>query len=337
LVQDVAALESSHEYISILRAKALNIKVKPKTVRYGSAILVDNVITVLKNVKESFLNYLDIDFRKTFDLSKFSDPEKLIRDLRFEASPLLVGLKYQSFTASISSDAVIMAKQYDSSIFEWKRGIFERYKQEVFYHDYQSLESSKAISENYNEEQRRRIFRPVIDLFQDVNPFEFSITNPSFSRIEKAFRPVSKPIRDVLIPIVKLEEKTKDYELFQTIGLAKPDTGGSIPKSGVISSQILESAEFTYSVQDIKVDKEYLALKDEILISIKYAKPVFSLEFTPLKLVIHAYDYQELIKDFNRTFFGTYNRIMMQKSNEMTADEVEMKSFLDSVVFAKSL
>lgn len=328
--------ELANDYMQMLRQKALNVRVKPKSPTYGSAVILDNVIEVLRKVRESFRNFLAIDFSKTFENRHFTNSDKLLSNLQSEAVLLLSNVKFSSFAASIAPDLRVMASQYSDEISEWKSGVFDRFKTDVFRTEYDSIPDLKPLTERYSDEERRLIFGPVLDLFKANNAYNFTITDPSYAKEERKYRPVSKPIRDILVPAVHPIEVVPERELFQSFGLAAPESGGAISKANVIATQALTTAEFRVPLNTIQFEKEELILREQIEIEIKYEKPVFTISSEILKIRINAYDYASVLKDFQKTFIELYRELKAKPSSELSSDELSAMSFMDSVVFASA-
>lgn len=323
----------AHEYMQMLRQQALNIRVKPKNPTYGSAVILDNVIEVLRKVRESFRNFLGIDFNKSFGHQHFNNSDKLLANLQSEAVLLLSNVKFSSFAASIAPDLRVMASQYSDEISDWKSGVFNRFKTDVFLTEYNSIPELKPLTERYTDEERRLIFGPIIDLFKDNNTYNFTLTDTSFAIEERKYRPVSKPVRDILVPTVQPIDIVPNRELFQSFGLASPESGGAISKANVITTQALTTAEFRVSLDTIQFEKEELILREQIEVEIKYEKPIFSISSEILKIRTNAYDYNSVLKDFQEAFIELYQELKKKPSSELSSDELSAQAFMDSVVF----
>ena len=326
--------ELAQDYLQMLRKKALNVRVKPKNPTYGSAVMLDNVIEVLRKVRESFRSFFTIDFDKAFGHQHFNNADKLRANLQSEAVLLLSNVKFRSFSASIAPDLQVMASQYSDEISEWKSGVFDRFKTDVFRTEYDSIPDLKPLTERYTDEERRQIFGPILDLFKDNNAYNFTITDPTYALEERKYRPVSKPVRDILIPTVEAIDVLPERELFQSFGLAAPESGGAISKGNVITTQALTTAEFRVRLNAIQFEKEELILREQIEVEIKYEKPIFTISTEILKIRTNAYDYNTVLRDFQKSFIELYQELIAKPSSELSADELSAKSFMDSVVFA---
>ena len=325
---------STPDYLQQLREQALHVWVQPKKPTHLTAVYLDNVIEVLKRVKESFLNFVEIDFWKNFHNAGFKEPDKLLAGLRSEANPLLVNLKFSSFAASISSDLVVMARQYTPEINTWKREVFARYRTEVFEaSNYESEEAAKQIAEPYTPQERRRIFQPVVELFKESNNYSLALTDSQFRQKRRVYKPVAKRVRNILIPALTEEETQRHKSLFQIMGMGDAESASG--KLDIISRQEMESASFTHTLSHIRSEKDELYLSEEIDITIRYEKPQFYLDFSPLQLVLAANDYAGLVKLFQQQFIAIYNYLQERPDDILSADEIIQKEYFRRVVFSK--
>jgi hypothetical protein len=227
-----------------------------------------------------------------------------------------------------------MASQYSDEISEWKSGVFDRFKTDVFQIEYDSIPELKPLTERYSDEERRQIFCPILDLFKANNSYNFTITDPSYAIEERKYRPVSKPVRDILVPAIQSIDVVPERELFQSFGLAAPESGGAISKANVIATQALTTAEFRVPFNTIQFEKEELILREQIEVEIRYEKPVFTIASEVLKIRINAYDYTSVLKDFQKAFIELYRELKAKHSNDLSSDELSAQAFMDSVVFA---
>jgi hypothetical protein len=325
----------SPDYLQQLRAQALHIWVQPKKLTHLTAVYLDNVVEVLRRLKDSFLNYVEIDFGKNFASEDYKEPEKLLASLRNEANPLLVGLKFSSFAASISSDLVVMAKQYSPEINAWKRDVFLRYKSEVFEAaNYESEQAAEQLADPYTPQERRRIFQPVVELFKESNEYSVALTDAHFREKKKVYKPVTKRVRNILVPTLSAAEEHKARSLYQIWGMGDAESGKG--KLEEIARQEMESASFTRILTHIRFEKEEIYLAEEIELAIQYDKPMFSLRFAPLQIALTDNSYAELVKSFQKRFIEVFNDLRSRPDSDLAFDEASMKEYLQRAVFSKA-
>ena len=325
--------EAPH-YIQQLRDFALTMIISPKRPTHLTAVHVDNVIEVLRKVKESFLNYLEINFRKRFEGTNIKNLDRLLSDLRIEASPILVNVGYSSFAASISSDLVVMTTQYSQEINVWKRSLFARYQNEVFGAEtYESEGVASGMAQSYNPEERNKIFKPVVDLFKDSNKYTIALTGPNFTQKKKVYKPVSMTVKRILIPELPQEEG-KNKDLFQIWGMG--DAESNRTKLEVFSKQVMESASFSRLFPDITFDKFTIYLKEALNLTIRYEKPVFFTDFDPLRISLSNDDYMGLVNAFQQQFIDKYFELNNLLNESLSEDEISQKEYLDEIVLTIS-
>ena len=169
-----------------------------------------------------------------------------------------------------------------------------------------------------------------MEALEEIFINDFNNVCPEISAIQCA----TYAVRDILIPTVEAIDVLPERELFQSFGLAAPESGGAISKGNVITTQALTTAEFRVRLNAIQFEKEELILREQIEVEIKYEKPIFTISTEILKIRTNAYDYNTVLRDFQKSFIELYQELIAKPSSELSADELSAKSFMDSVVFA---
>lgn len=333
VISEVEAEEFS--YLGILRAKAIYLKIEPKIKKYSKAILVDNIIDFLKNVKVSFLNYSRVNFVREFAHNDFKDYDDILNNLLRESSPLCVDLKWSSFGVSIVSDTVIMSEQYSDKINKWKTDLFEGYKKEVLLSDYSSEQFIGSISNKYSKEERQQIFSNMVDAFKESSPYRVSLTDNSFKTILKKYSPVSRPVKEILVPKIAKEEKEETKKLFRTFGLAPSDSQGIIKKKDIIESQQVDYAELSHKTNQFILGDKILELKEQYETKMIYEKGDFIINDTQFNIYTSSDDYGNTIQSYHKSIIEQYSKIVLATS-ELTPDEETIKERFDNIVFSRN-
>jgi hypothetical protein len=326
--------EESFVYLGILRAKAICLKIEPKTKKYSKAILIDNIIDFLKNIKASFVNYSRVNFIKVFEQSEFKNFQDVLNNFLKESSPFCVDFNWNSFGVSIVSDTVIVSEQNSDKISEWKRNLFEEYKKEVLLSDYSSEQFIRYISEKYSKEERQQIYSNIVDVFKEGTSYKVSLTNNNFKTILKEYTPVSKPVKEILVPKIDNEEKEETKKLFRTFGLAPTDSQGIIKKKDIIESQQIDYAELSYKTTQFAFGDKVLYLKEQYETKMIYEMGDFIINDTQFNLYFSSDDYGNTIQTYHKKMIDLYSKIILTTS-ELTTDEQIIKVRFDDIVFSR--
>jgi hypothetical protein len=318
--------KDENAYLEFLRDKAINIKIEPKIEYYRKAIVVDSILDTLKNLRTSIENYVEVNFKKSFSETDFMEFHKVLEGVKRDYRPLCVNLKFQSFGASICVDDAVNFKEYNPKILEWKKGLFDKYKNEVIDINYESSGSLKEIIDKYSDEERNLIYNPIVDSLKDKNRYRVSLTDKNFRSVEKTLKPISKTTQDILVPKIKKEIEPISKTLIQSWALAEgPD---KVSKKDIFKSSEMEYAEFTNTISDVSFEKEYLVVKEPYQIKIVYKKPHFTIEDNTFEIFTRAETFSEVIMSYNKILINIYKKFKIPNP-EFSVEENVLKENLD--------
>ncbi|MEM6736108.1 MAG: hypothetical protein AAF620_08575 [Bacteroidota bacterium] len=327
-----------NSYLDHLRSTAIHLRVEAKSPTHSKAVFVKNAVDFLKSISNSFSNFVDVNFRKAFESDKFGDDyNKVLGQIISKTQLLVVDQRFKSFGVSISSDTSIMQNQYSHEINSWRKQLFDQYKDEVLLIDYQSLDVAEAISEKYNENERNLIYKGFISTFKEKSSYKVSITNSHYSETIKEYKPVSKPINNVLVPKLVREDANEERVLYQEFFMDIKDSQKPAKKSDIIERKALDYAEFSHSTKNIEVGKDYLILLEEWLIQIVYEKGTFILDLEDLNIHLRSDDYSKLIESFYTEVLTTYDKLTETSDEDLGVDDLSRKEFLASLVSMRSI
>ncbi len=327
-----------NQYSHALLNNSISIKVENKSEKFLSAIKVDSVLSVLKNIKQSFTSYISINFRKDFSSNDFKaiNFDSLISTIINDSELLIPNLKYGSFCASITTD-YLMSKEFSPQIKKWRQETFLKFKQEVIEVDY-DLSLANIISEKYTELDRKAIYNPIIDISKDSNDYKVSITDKSFTKTKKTLKPITKLIREKLIPKSEPVESTKTETLFQIIGMGeKVDEKLKINKSNILETKELDYAEFTQTTNTISFKENELYLKDPLEFKILYNRGTFIIEYSPLNIYIENSSFEFVKNDFYKAVVDLYISLINNDNSELSIVDLKIKNSLIDLVSITNL
>ncbi|WP_421890523.1 hypothetical protein [Marinoscillum sp.] len=294
-------------YLNFLREKAINLKIEPSQDKHGSAIKLDNVFKVLKAVKTSLDNYIEINFEREFGLEEDANAN-ILTNLKKDAQPLIVDLAYRSFGASISSDFVVMSKHYNSKIDKWKRTLFDRFRDDVIHFDYESVESLDILKGKFSDVERKKIYSPFVSILQSSSGLKLSLTDKNYS-VVKTFRPFSRATKNVLSPKIDIVDSGEISLERKYIEVTKDNLKGKHTKT--LTNEQLESAEFSVQIAELKNDTDELILKEPIEITVDYSKPQYSIDYELFEFILTGSSYEYVINEFVKKFISEYNRLIV--------------------------
>jgi len=325
--------DAEREYLHALVNDSISFKIESKSKKYLSAVKVDNLLNVLKNIKQSFTSYVSINFKKDFSSDDFKNLnfDTLLSTIVKDSELLMPNLAYGSFCASITTD-YLMSKEFSPIIQNWRKETFIKYRNEVIEIDY-DVQILNVLTEKYDEMDRRAIYSPIIEISRETNDYKISITDSSFRKIRKTLKPVSKPIREKLLPKIQSPEIIKSESLFQIIGMAEKTAEElKLNKKSILETKELDYAELTQSTDTIAYKGEELYLKEIFEYKIIYDRGVFIIDYPPLDLHIESQSFDLVKNEFYKNIIELYKRLQKLAIDQLSISESSLKNRIAELV-----
>ena len=209
-----------HFHTERLKKHAFYIKFSPKSSKHGETIgLGELAEKLLPKVTAAYKNYSRADFYNKFK-AKITDPAKLIQTynrisdlLQFRIVETAIG----SFEMGIAADNFTQVEIEDKEIKNWANHVGENFKEDVLNINLEDSEQYEKITSKFDDEQRAKIYQPIIDLAQDKNT---AFTYKPFK--QSKYHPLKKITQNTiksLIPVKPTETIAPEFEVvkFATI------------------------------------------------------------------------------------------------------------------------
>lgn len=241
-------------YLETLRKDAFYLKFSSTNKKYGEILGLKEIANnFLEKISKSYTNFLRIDFNKRFK-NHFTDRTKLnstinrlIADLDFR----MVDLKFGSFEIGLSVDDLMKSSIEDKKIRGWAKKVAYDYKKIVLDEEITKEESAEIIR-NFSEEERFRIFKPIIEIADNPN-FELKIKNDKDERYKYIGLKNKKVAQELLQKNLSISvAKEQDLGLIQfTAIIDKNDKKKFIKIEDTLFNQVHE-AVYTIRKQDFE-------------------------------------------------------------------------------------
>jgi hypothetical protein len=200
---NVAQLNSNlTDYFEILKKDAIYFKLSSENVMFQQTLEVNDVWTFLKNLSTSYTNYIKIEFEKTFGASFGGDNDKIKKTLSklIELSRLrVVALEYKSFSVGVSADSFMGKTEIGKDVQDWRDEVIKNYKNDVIDINFDSKDDLDKILGKFSEEERKKIYDPLISSINNTSEYSISVTDQKFTPKRKMKR-IPTPIVDLVIP-----------------------------------------------------------------------------------------------------------------------------------------
>lgn len=308
-------------YVLNLRGKAMEFRIKETSDKYGGAVRISHAIDFLNNVQNSYSNYADIKFRKTYvPVNPDRKYETLANKFRKNSSLLAVDLNYKSFGISIAADDGLMDHIgiHNKDVTNMQNLLFEDFKKDVILPDYNSQDFQREISQKFSPEERKRIFSPIQKSINNGEGYTLSLTTDDYTKEIKKFRTLTSVAQETLVPEIEVP-KEPEASLIKTVS---QKIGG---KKKTLIAEDLKKAEFDKKISEVKTKDKAFHFSDPYQILVKFDNGKFSIIDENLEIDVYANDGQEIFNLYSTEFIDKYTFLLENVSNL----SLEQQSILD--------
>lgn len=328
--------KSQYNYLQILRDNAINIRLKPSLPKYADAVFIEDIVSVLKTVKTSFDNFIRVNFLQTFGIEKYGDKTNYaISKLRNDFPLLYVNSKFKSFGASLSTDAIVVTKEkYEKDVIEWRKSLFDEFKNDVIYIDYSLDKNLKYLQNKYSDDERNLIYSGYLDIFNDSKNYNVTFTDSEYEEVIKVGSSIPKDKKEQLLKKT-LNTKESEKTLVRTFGMQSKGQK-QIKKSDIIVSEELTNAEFSYRTSHLIYQKDSLDLKKELVLTIKYENREFSINYPPFEIEVISNTHDGVLLEFSKECYNKYRLLTSLSEPERTHETERLLNNFSEFVFSST-
>jgi tetratricopeptide (TPR) repeat protein len=311
---------TEYNYITVIKANAVNLKVEPKNDKYSKAVVVDYIVDFLKNVQTSYKNFAEILFRKNFSQDDYRDFDGALTSFRKDSNLLMVDLNFQSFGVGLVADTEIMNYKYDMTekFVNFKKTIFDGFKKDVLFADLNSEQFQQELANKYDDTERTKIYATIVTSLESKSDYKVSISDQNFKFKIKDLPTVSKKTQSFLKPrIVKADDVEKELLIKKTMELT--DAEGN--KRRKLQTEFLSYAEFSVNISHIKHKEDDIQIyfSEPYSIKIIFEGNTFSINDTFFDVYVENQDFKEIQKVYEVALSSKY--IALSALSELTSDE----------------
>lgn len=267
-IYEVDSNEITHDvtnYFEILKKDAMYFKLNSENLMFQQTLEVNDIWNFLKNLSTSYTNYIKIEFAKNFYPQFGADNDRIKKALSklVDLTRLrVVALEYASFSVGVSADNFMGKNEIEiKEVQEWRGQIIKNYKNDVIEVNFDSIENVDNILQKFNEEERRKIFDPLVSTINNSSDYYITLTDSAFTPKKKLKRIPSQTV-DILIPKEPAKEiPKKKVGLYRTI-LPIDESKSSIKLK---VSEIEENSLFTEKLEEVELQITKLTYRENII------------------------------------------------------------------------
>lgn len=313
-VGNKTAPQKNNDYLELLNKRAVPVKLEEKTGKYAGAFLIPHVVEFLKNLNHSYQNYAEALFNKEIDRDSVPDFEYSLNDFKNRSNLLGSYTSFSSFGINISAENSLMENFniYTKEFKVMKENLFNEFKEDVLYSNYEDPAFHKRISDKFNEEDRRKIFNPILNSIAKSKGYKISITDYEFKEKIKEFKVPNNVIKQALTPPAKINTAPTIEAETSLIRKIEQSTGN---KTKTIFTENIKYLEQEYKLTDLEFDKKKIYFNDPNIILIIFQNNYYRIEDDNYKISVSNKDYDGLLETYSKSFIVKLITMMDNVSN----------------------
>lgn len=324
-------------YLDALKKDAVYFKLTSEETMFGKTLEINDIWNFLRNLSTSYQNYIQVNFYKHFSTIYNAERlHKIIEPLTKFSRLRLVDLEYKSFSIGVSADSMMgndIIKTEDVS--KWRQKKVHMYKNEILDVDYTDREAIEKIVKKYDDDERKKIFDPII---KSINAREHTIylTDPKFSP-RKELRKLPESTIEAILPKVtevKDEQNIGMIEIITTYDKSK--------KSLTFKTEDLDKNLFSHTINETNWQLDEIIVDDKLVkfsvpivykISLDADKGVIKASHDTLQLNVSSTDTKEIKSLTENQIISLYKRYLQVKdtADEQSDDVKKLIAFFDKI------
>lgn len=299
------------DYFDILKKDALYFKMSSENVMFQKTLEINDIWTFLKNLTQSYTNYIKIEFRNQFYSKLGADNNRIkkIQNKLIELTKLrIVAIDHQSFSFGVAADILMGRTEIEyKEVQKWREKLTRNFMNDVIAVNYSSRNDIETVLEKYTEEERKSIFAPIIGSINNNSDFTISITDKDYV-VKRELKRISSQVTGLVLPKeINAEKPQKRIGFYRTI--IPVDINKSAIKLRV--SDLQENNLFTQKLEaldgiinHLTIDGKDIPLKKKIDFSVNFDEKneIFQILIPVINIHFSLKDFNELQQEFNEQF-----------------------------------
>lgn len=312
----------SNDYLNLLNKRAVPVKLEEKTGKYAGAFVIPHVVEFLKNLNQSYQSYAEALFIKEIDKDSVPDFEHSLNDFKNKSNLLGSYTIFSSFGINISAENSLMDhfNVYSKEFKEMKGNLFNEFKEDVLYSNYEDPAFHKRISSKFNDEERRKIFNPILNSIAKSKEYKISITDYEFKEKIKEFKAPNNTIKQALAP---LEKKTDQHLTDVQTNLTRKIEQTTGNKRKTILAENINYYEQNLTLTGLEFEKKNIYFNDPHVILLIFENNYYRIEDDDYKIAISNKDFDGILELYNKSFIMKLISMLENKSN-LSEEETEL-------------
>lgn len=319
-------LESESEYLTLLRDKAVELKLEESSPKFGGAVAVSNILSFLKDFQSSYKNFAEISFKKALKDVNIKKIEKECKKFKNSVNLLAVNLNFQSFGISIASDDGTMDKfvNHTKEYKEMRSILFAEFKKDVVYPNYNDESFKNRIAEKYTEAERNAIFSPILTSISKKG-YNIYLTENNYSSRLKSFSNLSEGTKKFLKPIVDDKHKVED-----TLTLTQTVIEKIGNKTTTLQHEQLKKFEKEVTVTESAFKNKKVVFTHPYVIQVFFEEGNYNINDDKYKIDISDSSYDRILNSYHAEFIQKYDKLLNDKKY-LSDDDIRLLEDFENI------
>lgn len=326
-------------YFQLLKKDAIYFSLASTEIVFGTTLRLESIGQFVKNLNESYCNYIDVDFRNTFGESFNNDEKKIastLKRLKDYNKLRVVSLVFQNsyFGIGVASDIMMgNDKIGNDKIKKWRKRILPEFKKKILGMDFHTEKALEKVKKRFTEDERKAIFEPLVRNIHD-NHYSISLTNALFIP-ELNYRKIPQTTLSEIFPEKKVVEVKSEMQLMRVIlPVDKSKSKITISRAQLENDLFTQTTqEFSWSESKINYEGRTIFLEKPITYDVKPSIETgnFIVNFMPLEMQFEVEDFSKIRSEFYRKFITLYD-LLQGLPHPPKGKEIKLLAFFDSVL-----
>lgn len=293
-------------YLGLLKNNSINIKLEEKGNKYGGAFSLSSMVDFCKSLQDSYKNFAAVQLARTIKQEDVKDFDKLVTKFRNEVTLLGADTKFSSFGISVSEDRGLMTPfdVHTSEFKQMRKNLFSNFKEEVLLPNYEDATFQEMIVDKYNDEERNKIYGTIL---KSLNKnYRISITDQTFEKKLKEFKPASLKVQHTLVPKILIDS----FLIESDINLLKKIEQVIGNKRTVISNEKITNFTLSKEFSELSWDKRRIYFNYPHTVQMIFEDNLFRIEDTVYGFVVKGLDFDSVVRSYATKFISEYIRLL---------------------------
>lgn len=322
-----------NDFLDIIREKAIYIKFT-SDIKAGGGVFIDDMLNVLDSIKQSYKNYIEIEYSKSSKNPISKKIKSAYDKLNDDNKLMLVDLDFASCNVGLAPNLVTSNNEVQliKNSKKWKEEKFDDYIN-TFFRDKFDAELFSKVGDRYNAEERKKIYQPLYNGI--INNHSISLRYSIGSKIyDKKFSKVNeKYLSFMLYDTQKEDKKIINDNFVKRFAVVEVSESTNMPVMNKNKVTLFDDPiNPTIIFKEIVVDQYTYKLKMPLPFNYIKEMDKVSLENETIGIFVSGSNLKEATEEVGRDFDYIYKRYNELPNEKLSEKVIFIKNLLNTIV-----